>query len=251
MTKAIAKHIEKRKLTDKELARGATALQRTSARAGVVEVDLEKTATGLKAESPHANTLMHQLHLSDTLGTASNYFVSSALGDLEWMTRERTSERGDSSNKLNAALALIDAIRPQNELEGTLAQQMAGIHALTCEMLGRAKTTDRTDHIQLYGNLAIKLARTYTAQIEALSKMRRGGEQVVRHIHVDNRGGQAVIAETVNNGGMGNGNNAEQSYGTDAVASIGSAMLGENATGNTVPIASDEREKAVSHSRRD
>ena len=39
------------------------------------------------------------------------------------------------------------------------------------------------------------------AQMETLARMRRGGEQVVRHVHVDNRGGQAVIAENVHTGG--------------------------------------------------
>src|SRR5262245_57428365 len=35
-------------------------------------------------------------------------------------------------------------------------------------------------------NMAIKLLRTYTAQLEALAKLRRGGEQTVRveHVHV-------------------------------------------------------------------
>ena len=34
--------------------------------------------------------------------------------------------------------------------------------------------------------MAIKLLRTYTAQLEALAKLRRGGEQTVRveHVHV-------------------------------------------------------------------
>ena len=57
---------------------------------------------------------------------------------------------------------------------------------------------------QAHGNLATKFARTFTAQMEALSKLRRGGEQVVRHIHVGS-GAQAVIAETFNAGGSGNG----------------------------------------------
>ena len=44
------------------------------------------------------------------------------------------------------------------------------------------------------GGLAVKLLRTYTAQAEALAKLRRGGEQTVRveHVHV-HAGGQAVV----------------------------------------------------------
>lgn len=56
---------------------------------------------------------------------------------------------------------------------------------------------------QTFGNLAAKLLRTSQGQMETLARMRRGGEQVVKHIHVDNRGGQAVIAENVATGGAG------------------------------------------------
>ena len=40
--------------------------------------------------------------------------------------------------------------------------------------------------------MAVKLMRTYTAQIEALAKLQRGGEQVVKVVHV-HPGGQAVV----------------------------------------------------------
>lgn len=39
------------------------------------------------------------------------------------------------------------------------------------------------------------------ATLEALAKLDQPREQTVRHVHVDNRGGQAVIAETVQTGG--------------------------------------------------
>ena len=67
-------------------------------------------------------------------------------------------------------------------------------------------STRRTTHAQtivsrqLNGNLATKFSRTFVAQMEALSKHRRGGKQIVEHVHV-NEGGQAVIANTVNTGG--------------------------------------------------
>src|SRR3546814_9794291 len=72
--------------------------------------------------------------------------------------------------------------------------------------------------------------RTFTAQIEALTKLRRGGEQVVRHIHVDNRGGQAVITETVQTGGSRNGKVADQSHATGFEDASGPALLGQDET---------------------
>src|SRR3546814_4294864 len=90
------------------------------------------------------------------------------------------------------------------------------------------------------GNLSVKLMRTFTAQIEALTKLRRGGEQVVRHIHVDNRGGQAVITETVQTGGSRNGKVADQSHATGFEDASGPELLGQDETWNGVPIRSEE-----------
>jgi hypothetical protein len=44
------------------------------------------------------------------------------------------------------------------------------------------------------------MLRTFTAQTEALAKIRRKGEQTVKVVHVY-PGGQAVVAETINQGG--------------------------------------------------
>jgi hypothetical protein len=104
--------------------------------------------------------------------------------------------------------------------------------------------------VQTFGNLATKLLRTSQAQMETLARMRRGGEQVVRHIHVDNRGGQAVIAENVHNGGRRNAKSDDQSHATGA-AGVGPALLGHDAQGNGVPIASREGAEAVPDARRD
>lgn len=200
--------------------------------------------------SPHSDHNGMITHLLDALGTSSLDFVSSAMGSLECMTRGRNASKDDKDAlPINSALALIYAIRPENELEAALATQMAGTHALTCELLGRAKGTDRSDHIQLYGGLAVKLQRAFAGQIDALTRLRRGGEQVVRHIHVDNRGGQAVVADTINVGGRENEKGGEQSHGPDTPPPGGPQVLSQDTAGNSVPIPSDAGSKALPHPR--
>ena len=83
-----------------------------------------------------------------------------------------------------------------------LAAQMACTHALAMEMIGRTQIAERRDAMNDYGNLAVKLLRTYTAQIEALARVRRKGEQSVRveHVHV-HAGGQAVVGNVNGAGG--------------------------------------------------
>ena len=71
---------------------------------------------------------------------------------------------------------------------------MAITHSLAMELLGRARRADQIPQVDCAGNLAVKLLRTFMAQTEALAKLRRGGEQVVRveHVHVY-PGGQAIV----------------------------------------------------------
>jgi hypothetical protein len=62
------------------------------------------------------------------------------------------------------------------------------------DMLTRAKQADLMPALQECGSLAVKLLRTYTTQVEALARLRRGGEQrvIVQHVNV-NEGGQAIV----------------------------------------------------------
>lgn len=131
-------------------------------------------------------------------GSLSEDFVLQQVSALTWATRDRSAKAGAQSPPMaiNSALAFVSGVRPKNELEAVLAVQMAGTHALTMEMLGRAKATERTDHLQLYGNMAVKLQRTFAAQIEALARLRGKAQQTVRVEHVTvEAGAQAVIGD--------------------------------------------------------
>jgi hypothetical protein len=108
----------------------------------------------------------------------------------------------DVTLPVNAALAMLNAIKPQDELEAMLAVQMVASNHLALASTRRAAQATTIDSRQLNGNLATKFSRTFVAQLEALGRHRRGGKQIVEHVHV-NAGGQALIAGTVNTGGRG------------------------------------------------
>jgi hypothetical protein len=61
---------------------------------------------------------------------------------------------------------------------------------------------ERLDFMDRYMNAATKLQRTMAAQIEALARLRRGGEQnvIVKHVH-DHDGGQAIVGNVQAGGG--------------------------------------------------
>jgi len=102
----------------------------------------------------------------------------------------------DRAAKPNVAVAALHGIRPQNELEGLLAVQMVACHNMALECAHRAMLSDQTsDRVNANVNRATKLMRTFTAQVEALQKLRGKTSQqkvTVEHVHV-NKGGQAIV----------------------------------------------------------
>ncbi len=155
----------------------------------------------------------------------------------------------DTDGRYNAALSFIESMEPQNQAEALLLVQMYVTHDAAIRALSQLGSAEWVPTAQTFGNLATKLLRTSQGQMETLARMRRGGEQVVRHIHVDNRGGQAVITENLHTGGQGNRKNEEQSHAIGA--SLGAALPSPDPLGYGVPIPSREREAALSHARRD
>lgn len=150
----------------------------------------------------------------------------------------------DNADRYNAALSFIESMAPQDQAEALLLVQMYVTHDAAIRALSQLGAAEWVPTAQTFGNLATKLLRTSQGQMETLARMRRGGEQVVRHVHVDNRGGQAVIAENVHTGGRGNGKSDDQSHGAGAVG-IGTALLGQDPFGNGMPIPSRQGQEAV------
>ncbi|WP_181008502.1 hypothetical protein [Sphingomonas montanisoli] len=197
---------------------------------------------------------MRPVH-SDEVGEATRIAVLMGTTSVEYSQRallwamNASKGRGEdpTTTSVNAALAMVAAINPADELEAALAVQMYATHDAAMDMLLRMKQANDRSAATDFGNLATKLSRSFTAQLEALGRHRRGGEQVVRHVHVDNRGGQAIIAETVNTGGRQGGNLEGQPFGPDAGST---ALLGSDAAWDGMPIPGGEGKAAVPHSRR-
>ena len=81
---------------------------------------------------------------------------------------------------MNAALALIEAVAPKDEVEAALAVQMAATHsaAMTVlERLGGGHGGER--RVAALGSAAARLLRAYTHQVETLRRLRHGGEQLI------------------------------------------------------------------------
>jgi hypothetical protein len=131
--------------------------------------------------------------LKKALGTTSSDFVNASL--LQLQAAAQLPCGGISEPATNAALALIEAAAPRNEIEGALAVQMACTHAAAMSVLARFRGGGGSEQrVAALATAAVRLLRAYSVQVETLRRLRHGGDQYVsvEHVHV-NDGGQAVI----------------------------------------------------------
>ncbi|WP_179699200.1 hypothetical protein [Methylobacterium sp.] len=272
MTKENVEKIEKPENSEKpephnfEQTRIAQATEFSKAKAadGKIppRIEIKGFSSGgrLKVETPHTDNAGHLFALNQAFGTGSCDFQQQQLGRLMAIVRSKQGETPDEL-QTNSVIAAVAAVEPQNEVEGMLAVQMAATHEVAMEMLSRAKVAGSTEHLERYGTLATKLLRTYTTQIEALSKLRRGGAQkvTVEHVHVY-EGGQAIVGNVNGNGSRtlpGGGGPNERGHQPHALAGPAAlalqadpSMLRPDAGRDPVHVAGREGEEAMPDARR-
>ena len=105
---------------------------------------------------------------------------------------------------LEKASCMMMELQPQDAFEGLLISQMVACQNQAMECLRLAGKANSIDHREMYFRFADRFMRTFTAQMETLSKHRRGGQQkvVVEHVHV-HEGGQAIVGNIENHRGGG------------------------------------------------
>ena len=186
------------------------------------------------------NPQLHTLRLIRALGSSSSGFVTYMLDRLATTLK---SSGGLTQESLNGALAFVNSFQPKSEVEAMLAVQMFVANDAALRALRTANAADWVDTTAQFTNLSVKLMRTFAMQAEAMAKLQRGGVQTVKHIHVDNRGGQAVIADQFQQGGQ-NGKLQNQPYEPSA------ALPCQNSAGVAVPVSSYAGQEAMPDSRR-
>ena len=126
-------------------------------------------------------------------------FVNAAL--FQPMAAARLPGGGLSETAVNAALAMIERAKPHNELEAALLIQIACTHTAAMAVTARIGGGHGSDrNLTAKSAAASRLLRTFAVQMEALRRLRGGGNQYVRveHVHITD-GGQAVIGNVRTN----------------------------------------------------
>ena len=90
--------------------------------------------------------------------------------------------------------AIIEDFAPRDSVERLMAVQMAATHTSVMAVCTKMNAVESLQAYEVYERSFNKLARTFTAQVEALRKHRNGGRSKVTVEHVTvNEGGQAIV----------------------------------------------------------
>lgn len=234
------------------------AKERRAARPSRVSLKgMEKEGVVVKIQNPHSDGDGWHEHLTAAFGTRSDQFASWGL--------LRLTTAGANKGQLNelaanAALAIMEAVAPQDELEAAIGLQIIACNEASLDFLSRARLNagEYVDTAAAYTNMATKASRTMAVHLEALTKLRSGGKQqvIVKHVYVQGNavvgdGAQAVFGAVETGVAGGFDGKPDQPLALASVADVGvMPMRSEDEEREAVPRASDPRPEAMSDARR-
>ena len=105
--------------------------------------------------------------LKESLGTENPHLWQLFLSQLGECGHKHRS----GAENLNQLMPILHSIKPRDALEGMLAVQMAGVHNVAMQCLGRTKDAFVIDQIECLINQSAKLMRVFTAQMEVLAEI--------------------------------------------------------------------------------
>jgi hypothetical protein len=158
-----------------------------------------------KVHPPDGDAAVWWERLNKAFGTASSDFANASLVQIQAAARSPWGMVSEQS--MNAALAMIEAANPKDEIEGALAVQMSCTHVVAMALLAKLDANFVSERrAAAFGSAASRLLRAFAMQVEVLRRLRHGGHQNIRveHVHV-NEGGRAVIGSVTT--GVGNERN--------------------------------------------
>jgi hypothetical protein len=195
------------------------AEKQVAAKRPVPEVRIGQDAHGHPVLGlPHTDEAGWQVQMKAAFGTASGAFVDAEILRL-LAALQATRDDLPLETKINAALAVIAGVGPRNEVEALLAVQMAMTHVAAMRMLGELNRLNphvSPGGVAIAGTVGAKLLRAFAGQAEALAKLRRPAEQVVRVERVNvAAGGQAIVGAVTHSRHGDVPENEDQPYGTE------------------------------------
>ena len=168
---------------------------RYKAKVPAPRLKIVENAEGVRqATHDHESIKVWVVKLCETFGTDNFDAAHYLMGQV---THVAIQDKGPNftADDMSAPLAVVDGIGPRDMTEGMLATQMAAVHHAAMTMMTRTCSAPDAKGMEAYGNLATKMLRTFTAQMDTLKRYRSKGEQrvVVQHQHVNVTAEQAAV----------------------------------------------------------
>jgi hypothetical protein len=197
--------------------------------------------------APHSDSDLWTLQLADSFGTRSRAVIATFLSQLEALCGQshwddEAKQWRLDENQFSAALAVVNSVKPPNEMEAALAAQMVAIHLLTMKVTARAL---KYDYDTRTAAAAGKLARTFTLQLEALQSLRGRKRTARQSITVRKELHQHVHYHRGEDGGDG------QPHGPRAsIVDQRTALPSPEQGGQSLPLPGHEGQSAMPNARR-
>ena len=231
-------------------ALGEAARKRAHSRAYPPGVMLEPAGRDQEEMTPpHSDMDLWTLQLADAFGTRSGPVMTTFLRQLEALCGKSHYDADArqwrlDENELCTALAMVNSIKPKNEMEAALAAQMVAVHLLQMKV---AAWSIHNEYDTKTAAVAAKLARTFTMQLDSLRASRSRKPIARQSIKVKKELHQHVHYHDA----RGAGENDGQPHGrARATADECSALPSAKPGGQSVPLPGNEGQGAVQVSRR-
>jgi hypothetical protein len=217
------------------------------------EIKTEKGATQILQGPKHSDMEGWRAQFMAAFGTSNETVTQVEVQRIAGALRQRDGTI--DPNELDTVIAIVSGQRPKNELEAMVVCQMAVTHALTMRSFGNL---NRSDSIQQQDSNALTVARltkAFASQVDALAKLRRGGEQrvVVEHVHVY-PGGQAIVGTVNHTGGPGVLENQRQPHAPNheqtSTPTASETLRSEDPERKAMSVSSGEGPKSLPDARR-
>jgi len=132
-------------------------------------------------------------NIQEALGTTSPHFAEACLQRLIGACT-LPNEPVTRSTGLSAALALIQGLAPENEVQAALAVDAACLHAAATNVLDRLGPGGGDRRLVMLATAATRLERAFHSALETYYRIKRGNTQVIRVEKLEvQAGGQALV----------------------------------------------------------
>lgn len=185
MTAALERHVTSRLATNDRSGPAATP-----------RIKLTKRRIAISHPDPQAAERL----LAEALGAAD---VDALHGILRQLVKASAIGQKPDESNLAYMISMMKSIAPRDSIEAMLVSQMVSVHMASMRSACRLACTDDLPQQESVTRALARLARTFAAQVEALSRHRNDDERAitVQNLSVQD-GGRAIVGNVTQHANM-------------------------------------------------